>query len=176
MTNVLVTAVNFGLVEFRWDFVIMIFNVLVLFLFLRWKLFGPVTAFMQKRADKIKNTIAAADQKNTEASALKASYQEKLDNIHNEELDILKNARLAAEARTAEMIKQAERDIEQMKIKAQNEIEAERRKSVMELKDEIANLALLAASKVIDKEIDAQKHVDLIDRFIERAGDAKWQN
>ncbi len=178
MIDVLAASVNrgelFGLVEFRWEFVIMIFNVLVLFLFLKWKLFGPVSAFMQARKEKIQKSIADADKKNEESDALKASYQEKLDNIRNEEMEILKNAKQKAEQRTSEMIKQAERDIEEMFDKARTDIQREREKSIVELKDEIAGLAVMAASKIIDKEIDDQKHVAIVNDIIERAGGASW--
>ncbi len=178
MIDVLAATVNrgelFGLVEFRWEFVIMIFNVLVLFLFLKWKLFGPVSEYMQKRRDKIKKSIADAKKKNDEADALMASYQDKLDNIHSEEIEILKEARQKAEARTAEMIKDAQDKIEGMLEKARNDIAAEREKSIADLKDDIAELAVMAASKIIDEELDEQKHVAIVDDIIERAGDASW--
>ncbi len=166
----------FGLVEFRLEFFLTIFNMLVLFLFLRWKLFGPVTEFMNQRSEKIKATIAEADSINDQANQLKGAYEDKLTHIKDEELEILKNARIAAEARTAEMIKEAQQKIEDMKLKAQKDIDQEREKAISRLKDDIAGLAILAASKVVDKEIDQAKHGAMIDDIIERVGDVKWHN
>ncbi len=166
----------FGLVEFRLEYFMTIFNMLVLFLFLRWKLFGPVTEFMKQRSEKIKATIAEADSINDQANQLKSDYEDRLAHIKDEELEILKNARIAAEARTAEMIKDAQQKIEDMRIKAQKDIEQEREKAINRLKDDIAGLAILAASKVVDKEINQSKHGAMIDEIIESVGDVKWHN
>lgn len=178
MLNLLAVSIGekFPLVGFRIEYVLQIVNTLVLFLFLRWKLFGPVTEFMNKRTAKIQASLKAADDKNDEADQLKANYQAKLSNIKDEELEILKNARVAAEARTSEMIKAAEREIEELKLKAQRDIDQEREKAIRSLKDDIANLAIMAASRVVDKEIDGNTHMALIDDIIERVGDAKWHN
>ncbi len=40
-----------------------------------------------------------------------------------------------------------------------------------DMKDEMSDLVILAASKVIEKEIDKDKHKELIDEFIDRTGD-----
>jgi F-type H+-transporting ATPase subunit b len=131
---------------------------------------------MQKRTDKIKASLDEADKKHEKVDAMKAEYKGKLDGIHDEELSILRDARVKAEERTAEMIKNAEKEIEHLKVQAQKEIEQEREKAINQLKDEIASLAVLAASKVIDEELDATKHGAMINDFIERVGDARWHN
>ncbi len=169
-------GVQLGLVEFRLEFFLTIFNMLVLFLFLRWKLFEPVTKFMNERTAKIEATIADADNVNSQANELKGQYEDKLAHIRDEELEILKRARIAAEERTAEMIKHAQQQIEDMKIKAQKEIDQEHEKAIMKLKDDIANLAILAASKIVDKELDQAKHGAMIDNIIESVGDVQWPN
>ena len=49
--------------------------------------------------------------------------------------------------------------------------EKERQKVMNEIKNEISNIALLAASKVIEKDIDSNKHKELIDNFIKEVGE-----
>ena len=52
------------------------------------------------------------------------------------------------------------------------EIESERRKAAGELKNDISELALDIAGRVVEKEIDPETHKELIDDFISRVGDA----
>ena len=58
-----------------------------------------------------------------------------------------------------------------MKERAKREIEEERIRAMNDMKDEMSDLVILAASKVIEKEIDKDKHKELIDEFIDRTGD-----
>ena len=169
-------GLQFGLVEINATFFFQIFNTLVLFAFLRWKLFGPVTEMMQKRTEKIKASLEEAENKHRDVDSLKAEYEGKLANIHDEELAIIKEARLVAEKRANDILKHAEKEIVHLKEQAQKEIEQEREKAINQLKDEIASLAILAASKVIDAEVDSAKHGAMLSEFIERVGDARWHN
>lgn len=59
-----------------------------------------------------------------------------------------------------------------LKSKADAEIESERRKAAGELKNDISELALDIAGRVVEKEIDPETHKELIDDFISRVGDA----
>jgi len=56
------------------------------------------------------------------------------------------------------------------------EIQREKIKAISELRSQIAELAIFAAEKVIEKELNAQEHHSMIGRIIEEAGTAKWQS
>ena len=58
-----------------------------------------------------------------------------------------------------------------MKAKAERDIEQEKRKAVNEIKDEIGNMAMEIAGKVIEREISEEDHTKLIDEFIEKVGE-----
>ncbi len=59
-----------------------------------------------------------------------------------------------------------------IKSKADAEIESERRRAAGELKNDISELALELAGRVVEKEIDPKVHRGMIDDFISRVGDA----
>ena len=63
-------------------------------------------------------------------------------------------------------------------IVSKAELEAKHRKEDAEkgMRNEIAQLAVLAAEKIIEKEIDEIKHGEIIDDIIEKAGNSKWQD
>ena len=82
-------------------------------------------------------------------------------------------AKRRAEEKSSEIIASAKREAENIKTKASADIEKERQQAYNDVKGEISSIALLAASKVIEKDIDKSKHEELIDEFIKEVGDAK---
>ena len=74
------------------------------------------------------------------------------------------------------IIKAAEDDSDSIKKRAQIEIEREKEKAINSLKDEIVTIAIMAASKVVEKDLDVEAHESYVKQFIDEVGDAKWQN
>lgn len=171
-----VEGVRFGLVELNWNMLFQLTNTLVMFLFLKKLLFKPVTAFVQKRQDEIDATIDEAEQKNQEAEALRNQLNQKMAKADEEGRHIIREAAIRAEARGAEIIKEAEIEIAHLKATAKQDMERERQKALNALKDEIAHLTILAASKVVERDIDEGAHRAYIQQFIDGVGDSKWQN
>jgi F-type H+-transporting ATPase subunit b len=59
---------------------------------------------------------------------------------------------------------------------AEKDIEREQKKAVNALKDDISTMAMLVASKVLEKDMSVEDHKGIIDDVIEKAGDRQWQN
>lgn len=171
-----VEGVKFGLVELNYNMLFQLVNTLVMFLFLRKLLFNPVTEFVKKRQDAIDSAISEAEQKNQESDALRAQLNQRLAKAEEEGRGMIREAALRAEARAAEIIKEAEAEITHMKAAAAQDMEHERQKALNALKDEIAHLAILAASKIVERDIDEGAHRAYIQQFIDGVGDTKWQN
>lgn len=169
-------AAKFGLVELNQTFFMQIFNTLVLFGGLTFVLFKPMTAFLEKRAAGIAKSIQDAEERVKDADRLKSEYQQKISMIHEEEINIIKDARARAEERAHEIHKAAEKEIHALKESAHREIEAEKVRALNELKDEISSIALMAASSIVGKNIDGAGHEALINEFILKVGDSKWQS
>jgi len=171
-----VEGVRFGLVELNWNMLFQLTNTLVMFLFLRKLLFKPVTEFIKKRQDEIDATINEAEQKNQDSEALRIQLNQKMAKAEEEGRHIIKEAAIRAEARAEEIIKEAEAEIHHLKAAAKQDMDQERQKALNALKDEIAHLTILAASKVVERDIDEGAHRAYIQQFIDGVGDSKWQN
>lgn len=169
-------TLRLGLVTLDWTFLMQLANFLILFLILKHFLFQPVTQFMQNRENEIKNQINSAKSLEEKANALKAEYEAKLAKAEEEGKELIKTHIQRGENRAFEIIKAAENDVDSMKLHAHRELETERIKAVNELKDQISELAVLAASKVIEKDLKEHDHKDLIDKFINEVGETQWQN
>ncbi len=152
---------------------ITIANTLVLFLILKKILFKPVMSIMDERDADIKRDIEQGKKAKEEGLKFKSEYESKVGAARNEGQQIVEMAKRRAEEKSSEIIANAKKEAESIKIKASADIEKERQQAYNDVKEEISSIALLAASKVIEKDIDKAKHEELIDEFIKEVGDAK---
>ena len=150
-----------------------IVNILVLFLFLKKFLFKPVTEMMEKRTQTIASSLQDAENSKTEALQLKADYEEQLSHAKDEASLIMKEARDRAAREYSEQMKESKQAAALMMQDAGKVIELERQKSVKEAQAEIATIALLAASKVIEKNVDDATNKKMLTSFLHEVGAAK---
>lgn len=160
-------------VTLSYELVFQIINTIILFIVLRKILFKPVLNIIDARENAIKSDIATGEQAKNEGLALKAEYEKKLAAVKNEGQEIIKQATLRAEQKSEEIISTAKEEATSLKERANKDIAQEKQKVMNELKNDISNIAILAASKVIEKDIDQAKHEEMINKFIEEVGEAK---
>ena len=162
-----------GLINLTWDLLFQIINTIVLFVILSKILFKPVMNIIDERENDIKQNIALGERTKKEGIAFKEQYEEKISSAKSEGEEIIKQATLRADKKSDEIISNAKDEAYRIKEKANQDIEQERRKVMHEVTSEISNIAILAASKVIEKDIDKSKHEKLINNFIQEVGEAK---
>lgn len=160
-------------VTLSYELVFQIINTIILFIVLRKILFKPVLNIIDDRENAIKSDIATGEQAKSEGLALKAEYEKKLSAVKSEGQEIIKQATLRAEQKSEEIISTAKEEAISLKERANKDIAQEKQKVMNELKNDISNIAILAASKVIEKDIDQAKHEEMINKFIEEVGEAK---
>ncbi len=165
-----------GLVEPGWTFVFQIVNTIIIVLLLRHFLFKPVTEFMEKRTQGIEDQLADAQAREEEAYALRASYEEKLAGIKEERNDMLKEATRRSEERGEALIQEAREEIRKMEERSRVDLEREKIKAIHDFKNQISELAVLAAARIIKEELDPAQHENMIQEFIDEVGQDKWQN
>ena len=157
----LISEFSFGL--FFWQLLIFILLLLLLKKF-AWK---PILDSVNERESFIKNAMLEADKARNEMASIEESNQKVLKEARAEREALLKDAR----ATGAEMIAQSKIDAqtEANKIiaQAQETIRNEKRAAVNELKNQVAQISLEIAEKVIDKELDNKnKQAELVDNFL----------
>jgi len=155
---------------------IQIVNTIIMYLILKKLLFKPVTEFMANRTAEVEGSYKDAEEAVKKGEELKAEYETKINSAKEEAHEIVKNGSKRAEERADEIIKSAQVETVQLKERATREIQREKQKVMNELKDDISSLAVLAASKIIETDIDENKHEKLIGDFIKEVGEAKWQS
>ena len=155
------------------DLVFQLINTVLVFLLLKKLLFKPVLGIIEAREKDIQDNLAKGEIAKNQGIALKTEYEEKISRAKDEGQEIIKQATLRAEQKSDEIISSAKDEATHIKEKATKDIEQERQKAMNEIKDSISDIALLAASKVIEKDIDKEKHEDLIKDFIKKVGESK---
>ena len=155
-----------------WTFLAQICNLMIQLVIFKKFLLKPIKQVIADRKAKADSEIADAQKMRTEAEAMKAEYEQNLQNARTEANQIVATAQKTATARSEEIVGEARAQAAALKQKAEADIAQERKKAVNEVKDEIGGIAMEIASKVVEREISEKDHKDLIDEFIKNVGEA----
>ncbi len=155
-----------------WTFLAQICNLMIQLVIFKKFLLKPIKQVIADRKAKADSEIADAQKLRTEAEAMKAEYEQNLQNARTEANQIVATAQKTATARSEEIVGEARAQAAALKQKAEADIAQERKKAVNEVKDEIGGIAMEIASKVVEREISEKDNKDLIDEFIKNVGEA----
>ncbi|MEG1782159.1 MAG: ATP synthase F0 subunit B, partial [Oscillospiraceae bacterium] len=87
--------------------------------------------------------------------------------------NIIKQATISAQKREEEILEDAKIKVTSMTQKAEAQIQQERKKAYQEIKEEISEISVSIAGKMVGREISAKDHEQLIAQFIENVGEEK---
>lgn len=124
--------------------------------------FPKIREAIEKRAAKISEDIEAAERQRKEADELLAEYRERLKEAREQAEDIVARARKAGETSKTEATDEGRRKRDELVESAKKDIEAETRRSLDEIRKEIADLTVLATEKVARKSLSAEDQERLV--------------
>lgn len=150
-----------------------IVNVLVLYLLMKRFLFSPIIEIMEKRTNSIKASLAEAENKNNEAMNLKREYEEILESAELKAEIIINEAKQRAQQEHEKQMQTTKDEISKMMETAKKSIELERVKSMHDAQSEIAGIAMIVATKLIQKNLDENSNKKLINDFLSEVGALK---
>ncbi len=141
----------------------------ILFMFVKKFFWKTISNFLKEREDFIAEEIDMAVKQNEEAKVNYAKSAASINEAHEKATEIVGDSKKAATRVYDQIIADAKRDANYIKANAQEQIALEEQKFYSELKNQVADLAVNAAGKIIEKELDANKHSELIDSVISGA-------
>ena len=162
------------LIGFDWTLVMVLITFLILYLIMKKFFFEKIHDFMQAREQKVKDQFDSAEAAEKLAGEHLAEYEAKLDGVEIERRGVLKDARALAEQRAEQIIKDAQARAEEIIRQAEKDIEHERALFAETMKDQVALLAVYAAEKIIEKQLDENEHRTLIDDIINKDDGKTW--
>ena len=154
-----------------WTALFVLLNTLAIFFVAKKFLFKPVMKIIKDRQDEIDGMYQAAGDAKKQAEAMRGEYQQKLTAAQQTSERIVKEAVSRGQAREEEILRKANADAAAIMDKASADIALEKKKAINDAKDEISDLAMAIAGKVVGRELNEADQKDLIDRFIDNLGD-----
>ena len=160
----LINEFSFGL--FFWQLFIFVGLVLLLRKF-AWK---PILDTVNERETSIKNAINAAEEAKNEMALSQANNQKFLKEALAEREALLKEARTNGDEIVSQAKTEAKAEADKIIALAQESIQNEKRAALNELKNQVAQISLDIAEKVIDSELDSKnKQSQLLDKLVKDA-------
>lgn len=157
------------------DAVLVLISTLLIVFIVKKFFWNYVREYLEKRQAFIQSQLDESTKALSESNELKEKYEQQMANVKAEANEIIANAKAEAKAEANDIVSKAKANAEAMKEKAMLDIENEKSKVKEQIKEEISEVAFLAASKVVEKELDENTHKKYVDDFIKEAGEGSWQ-
>ncbi|MFJ7825535.1 F0F1 ATP synthase subunit B [Psychrobacillus sp. NPDC096623] len=155
------------------DILATLFFFILLMVLLKKVAWGPLMGIMTQREELIASEIAAAENSRQESQRLLEEQRDLLKEARTEALAIVENAKKQGDASREEIITTARSEAIRLKESAIREIDTEKERAIAAVREEVVSLSVLAASKVLEKEVSEEDNRALIEATIAKAGEVK---
>jgi len=155
----------------NWTLVFQAISFLILLFLLKKLVYRSVLDTLDNRKKTIADNLKAAESMKKEAQKIKAEYEALMEKARARGEEERREIVAAAQREKETIIEAARKEGERLRAKAEKELSLEIKKVRGELRREVAGLSVILAGKILEEEIDANKHERMIQRFLEKAGD-----
>jgi F-type H+-transporting ATPase subunit b len=121
---------------------------------------------LQERTDNIEGKLEQAERDRRQAEELLARRREQLDRARDEAADIVEEGRRRGEGARRDIITKAERDAERIIARGEETVAAERERAMAEVRQDVGQLAVQLAGRIIGENLNQQRQQALLDRVI----------
>jgi F-type H+-transporting ATPase subunit b len=128
--------------------------------------FGPIQKIIDERRDRIRQSIEEADNAREEARRLLEEHRALIGQARTDAEEILSEARRVAESQRERVREETEADRQRRLEETRRQVEAETRRALEQIRAEVADLTLIAATKVTGKALSDADHKRLIEDAI----------
>lgn len=140
-----------------------VINLLVAYFVLKRFVFKPIIKMINSRQDKIKSEVLEAEKATTEANAIREENKSQIDQAHCDAAEIIEDAKVNTEKQAEQILAKANAEVDEMMQHAQEETQRMKKAALDEMKDEISDLAVSIAGKVIGDAVSESRLKDLSD-------------
>lgn len=157
-----------GILNFNSGFAIWVTITLVIFLYVMGKYAVPlIMDALNERENRIKESLESAERALNRAEEISKDNEKALREAEVKAQRIRKEAIDEAEMLRSERIEKSKEEAAQIVEQARASIEQEKKRALIELRDEVAKLAIKSASIILDSELDEQKNSKLVNNYID---------
>lgn len=138
----------------------------ILFLLLRRYLFRPLLGVMKERADDIARKLEEGERVRGQLARMDEERERVLGGAREQGREQVRQLVLEGEEARERILNEARGEAQEIRQRARETVELEREEAMIELRREVVDLALLAASRAVLGRLDEEKHRQVIDEFI----------
>ncbi|MBV9413023.1 MAG: F0F1 ATP synthase subunit B [Acidimicrobiia bacterium] len=142
----------------------------ILFFLLAKFAYPTIKKGMDDRAEKIRTSIDEAEGARTDAQRILEEYQRQLADARSESARIIEEARQAADRLRQDLKRQAETEVGELRARAQEDIQAQVQRAMADLQARVGELAIELAEKVVERSLDRETNMQLIENYINEVG------
>ena len=153
---------------------IQLFNVIILAVFLSYILYRPVSNFMRKRSDGIRQEIEKAAEAMAKALEIKSIYERKIRIIEHERAEILEAAHLLAAEKSRQILDETKRETDAAWARTTAEIQKEWERANETFRLHVIETSSAMAEKLLVYSIDSHMQERLFEETIAELGDLSW--
>lgn len=158
------------------EFIFYLINFLILVGILTKFLYKPFLDMLAKRKQSIKDALDNAELTNRRADEKMENYDRRIARVEEESREIIREAKIRADAQARDILDEANRQAGDMIARAEATIRREKEKAMEDMRHEIAALAILAAEKIVEHEIQKVGQEAVVDEIIRQARSTGWKN
>lgn len=154
------------------NFILVAGSFLLLIVLIKKFAWDNITSTFEQRAKKISDDIDGAESARQKAEDLAQKRETELAGSRQEATTIIENAKETAEKNKAGILADAADEAGRLKEKANQEIAQTKAEAMNSIKGDVADLTVNLASKILGQKLNQEAHKELIDRYIDKLGDA----
>ena len=145
--------------EINWQLMLSQTITFLIMLAIVWK-FGwkPMVKFMNDRSEKVRKTLDDAENAKQSIAKLEADYRAKLEAVEQKSAELVSQARAEAVKAKEEIMRAAHQEAAELHKKSRDQLDADRRKVMGEMRAEIVALAMAVVEKALKEPIAAGVH------------------
>lgn len=154
-----------------WEMLYALLNLLILYLLVKKFLYKPVKKMLANRQATIDKEYEDAKNAKEKAMSDQKTYEEKLSHAQSEADSLIQSAVSTAQKREHEILSEAKEKADGIRRQAEADAKLELKKAEQSIKEEIVSVGTMIAGKMLEREINAQDHKEMIDSFIDKIGE-----
>jgi F-type H+-transporting ATPase subunit b len=158
-----VDAIGFNLPGLASQFI----NFVILLVLLRLFAYGPVVRMLDRRSQRIRESLEAAELARQESARSEEQVRQAIQEARQQGQQLIDQARQTGERMVADARDEARRQADEDTARARTAIERERDEAIEAVRRQFASLAITAAERVIHRSLDPVAHQDLIQEVLE---------
>ncbi|MCK5130374.1 MAG: F0F1 ATP synthase subunit B [Clostridiales bacterium] len=145
-----------------------ILNVVVLFFFLRWLLYKPVKKFIDARSAAFDERVENLAKQETDIAQQKKKYDDFIADSQKEANKVIQQSRENAKKRAETIIDEAKQSAKDLISHTRDEIAEERDAAQARMREEVADIAVGIATRVLEREVTKEDNDHIIESFFKR--------